>query len=117
MLMMNGTLDPQTPMADARGTAEHFVGPAQTFVALDLMAEFVRDPRAPLDTGCRTETSRIDFSDGFAASTAFGTDRMWDAVPPLGSVLGPRSERALERVRRALRERFPTIGAASIRAR
>jgi pimeloyl-ACP methyl ester carboxylesterase len=101
LLMMNGTLDPQTPLAVAQPLGEHLHGPNQHFVVVersphgvltsaryaddprqtcgwDLFEQFVRDPTGPLDTSCSTRTAAVDFSDDpTLAATFFGTDSLY----------------------------------------
>lgn len=125
LLMLNGTLDPQTTMEDALPMGMRFTAPAQTFVTIDraphailfsstyepgslertcgsdLMASFLDDPRAPLDTSCRTRTAHHRFDDDALAGMLFGTTTLWHASTAL-PVLGPEALAARERLRRLI---------------
>ncbi|MBK8938249.1 MAG: alpha/beta fold hydrolase [Polyangiaceae bacterium] len=75
LLIMSGTLDPATPPAVGEPWATHYQGEHQHFVPIDrashmvlndecgvtLFADFVADPKAPLDTTCATAAPPIDF--------------------------------------------------------
>ena len=98
ILMMNGTLDPQTPLRTADPLGAHFDSPTQHYVVVDraahgilsqsryetdpsqtcgwdLLEAFLREPSAPLNTACRTQTEEIDFSgEPWLAETFFGTE-------------------------------------------
>lgn len=100
MLMLNGTLDPQTPIERARRVGAHFAGPHQTFVELpdvshgvlsgsytssgercgeELLIQFVSDPKAALDTSCVDEIALRDFRLRAAfAQYLFDSDDLWD---------------------------------------
>lgn len=85
MLMMNGGLDPATPLAEALAVKSHFQGPNQTFVefadeghvaegqsptdmawthdcAFEIVDQFFNDPTAQLDTSCLAKVLPLNFS-------------------------------------------------------
>lgn len=105
MLMLNGTLDGETPLDLAMTAAEHFDGPHQTFVALPnaphnggyqspttlpdglpcgvkIMASFVADPRAAPDTSCTAAMRPLQFERPGLAEILFGTGSVWENIPP-----------------------------------
>ncbi len=123
MLMMNGTLDPQTPLAVARPMASAFTGPGQTFVELDraahfvlfgsayaddvfdscgwdLMQQFIADPTATPSTGCSGDGAALDFADDSVASFLFGTRSLFSG----GASEGERPPVDPERARRIIDE-------------
>jgi pimeloyl-ACP methyl ester carboxylesterase len=98
MLMMNGTLDPQTPLSVAETTGNHFDGAHQTFVVVPyathsvlnqspielesdrtvltcgqlLLEQFLADPLQPIDTGCTDEVMAPDFVNQRRSEALFG---------------------------------------------
>ncbi|MFT3769726.1 MAG: alpha/beta fold hydrolase [Minicystis sp.] len=105
MLMLNGTLDAETPIALAQLAAAHFHGPHQTFVALPnaphgggyqspttlpdglpcgmkIMASFVADPHGHPDTSCIAAMKPLQFERPSFAALVFGTGSLWDNIPP-----------------------------------
>ncbi|MEL6179525.1 MAG: alpha/beta fold hydrolase [Myxococcota bacterium] len=101
LLMLNGTLDPQTPIAIAAPAADIFEGPFQHFVAIPEAAHatltlqaptrdgqscgfaislgFLADPTQPLDLSCLDQLAPVTFDDPRGYSTAFfGTDNLWE---------------------------------------
>lgn len=100
MLIMNGTLDPQTPIERARLVGEQFDGAHQTFVEMpdvshgvlsgsftsdgdrcgeELLTQFVADPEATLDISCVDDIALRDFRlNGAYARFLFDTDDLWD---------------------------------------
>lgn len=103
VLIMNGTLDPQTPHEFAEEVAAHFREPAQTFVSFPrgshfvlyespttsgtscgsvVFHQFLEDPKGALDTSCTSAIVPHTF-DGHAdlAQLVFHTDSLWDGVP------------------------------------
>ena len=105
MLMLNGTLDPQTPIAIARPTGDHFTGTYQQFVEIpyaahttltqspidannntcgaELIRQFLAEPTATLNTSCLDFVLPLDFSGSLKLTQAlFGTDLPFaDSVP------------------------------------
>ena len=97
LLMLNGTLDPATPIEGAREVAAHFTGALQVFVelpgtahawssplpsgnwcALNLFAKFLEDPHVPLDLGCVAEIVPPSWEPNpELARAAFGVDDLW----------------------------------------
>lgn len=105
MLMINGVLDPQTTIEDARSFAAHFTGPTQYFVELprtvhgavfgsattappadpapcgaEIMRLFLQSPGTRPDTSC---TDDILTGDGFSLGpevdeSLWGTADIWD---------------------------------------
>lgn len=97
MLMINGELDPATPLDEAAILAEVFSAPNQRWIempwathtsespttagdscSLRMVGDFLRAPReAPED--CRAELIELDFGgSGELAQLVFGTDDIWD---------------------------------------
>jgi len=102
ILMMNGTLDPQTPQEFAETVAPHYVQPGQGLVILPRAAhgvihqspidasptepacgmtlwhQFLRAPERPLDTSCRASILQHDFAGSPAlADHFFGRRTLW----------------------------------------
>lgn len=109
MLMINGSLDPATPLADAERVGAHFDGPGQTFVTIEggghgfgapldggsscaqaMIEAFVVDPTQPVDD-CGSRVVPPDFEGTpELANAAFGTADLWDEPDPGAQVeLGP----------------------------
>jgi len=100
MLMLQGRFDPATPLVEAQKAADNFDGEHQHFVvfphaahgtlgstptsggddcAYQLMAAFIAEPLAPLDTNCVEEVETTDFEGGQdLARAVFGTDDLWE---------------------------------------
>ncbi len=105
MLMLSGTLDPQTPPSLARplsgadGPGQHFVSvpwaahgvvfqsPTEdgTQCGAELMADFLRDPLT-LDRGCIDRLRRPDFDGAQVARDYLGLEDLWDAEVDDGTV-------------------------------
>ena len=104
LLMMNGDLDPQTPLAVAREMASHFTGPHQQFVTvpraahavtvrtpvapgatpcgMQLFLAFLAAPEAPLDLRCLDEIPAESFvGDPALNRIVFGMDDLWENEP------------------------------------
>jgi len=101
MLLLNGTLDPQTPIETARRAEAAYDGPHQRFVTMPdvahatltnspigggatcgavLLGQFLTDREAELDLGCLDELAVLDFrleGTGYA-NALFGTTDLWD---------------------------------------
>jgi pimeloyl-ACP methyl ester carboxylesterase len=106
VLILNGTLDPQTPLANAAAFNALVTSPHKTFVAMPFSAHatieqaqvmsvdepacgyqvlqsFLGNPEAP-DTSCAGMALPVSFaSDPDQAETWFGTDNLWDNVETL----------------------------------
>jgi pimeloyl-ACP methyl ester carboxylesterase len=105
MLMINGTLDGETPLPLAMQAAQHFDGPHQTFVTIpnaphgagyqspttlpdglpcgiDMMASFVAAPHGTPDTSCLGSLKPLPFERPAYAGLVFGTGSLWENVPP-----------------------------------
>jgi pimeloyl-ACP methyl ester carboxylesterase len=105
LLMINGTIDFQTPIELASTIGPHFTGPHQTFVTVDhanhgvvfqspvrtagnppcgaeIIASFLRDPLSPPDTSCTSRLAPLSF-DGIEqdALYLFGASSTWQPVP------------------------------------
>jgi len=101
MLLMNGSLDPQTPLDEALRFGASFDGAHQTFVTFPevshaalsqspmvgggltcgarIVEQFVRDPEATLDTACTAEIDTRDFTlTPRFAQVLFGTSDLWE---------------------------------------
>jgi len=112
LLLMNGTLDPQTPQEFAETIAPHYTAAHQTFVLLPRAAHgvvrqspiattdatqscgmsvwrsFIANPTGAVDSSCRTEILPLDF--GGSTSVAdffFGRPNLWGpaAAAPTGA--------------------------------
>jgi len=107
ILAMNGLLDPQTPIGPAKATADKLTAPNQTFVAVpwsphgvafespvktanaapcgtQMMAKFIADPKAPIDTTCLDDLVPVTWDEDPAViSLLFGTTDMWENMAPL----------------------------------
>lgn len=104
LLMLNGTLDPATPLAVARPAGDFYHGTNQTFIeiphsphttltqslmddsentcAAELARQFLDSPTTPLDTSCLARVLPVNF-EGYANITPrlFGTDSAWNEAP------------------------------------
>lgn len=102
MLMMNGSMDPQTPLEPARAMEKAFTGPFQTFVAIPYAAhgvvaqsplqintsqhcgmivfnQFVKNPKQKLDTSCINKLLAPNYGGSAAiAKYMFNTADFWD---------------------------------------
>lgn len=102
VLALNGTLDPQTPIEQARVTADHLTAPHQTFIEIpfcphgaafespvrtagappcgaQLVRGFVADPTAAPDTSCLGDLVPMRFAiDPGEAAIFFGTADPWE---------------------------------------
>jgi pimeloyl-ACP methyl ester carboxylesterase len=146
MLMLQGALDPSTPLDFARTMTDHFRGPHQTFVTFPhaphnavagsptstepgaltcgkrLWLDFLRDPGAELDTGCTAETLPIDFEGRTHGAYFFGTTDYWSetaarrAPAPLPPELGPAAALLSARLRQALPEFTHRVDAGEVLA-
>jgi pimeloyl-ACP methyl ester carboxylesterase len=121
VLMMNGTLDPQTPPSTARPMGMHLAGPHQTYVEVDraahaiitqsryesdplrtcgwdLIEQFVTAPLMDLDTSCSTTVETLRFgNDAVLAQALLGTGDLYDnlslaSVPPSDQVQMARAD-------------------------
>jgi hypothetical protein len=94
MLLLNGDVDPMQTRERADATKERYTASRHTLVHLpnagqgllagnagacarDLVRAFLRSPTKKLDTGCRTTTNPLAFSDARLAEL-FGTANVWD---------------------------------------
>jgi pimeloyl-ACP methyl ester carboxylesterase len=104
LLMLNGTLDAQTPTSVAQPAGDHYRGPNQHFILIPysphttltqsiidesddtcgaaLSRQFLDDPTAALDTACLASVLPLNFA-GYPAITSllFGTDSPWIDAP------------------------------------
>jgi pimeloyl-ACP methyl ester carboxylesterase len=120
MLMVNGTLDTETPIETALVASTHFAGAHQTFVKLpyaphgggyqspttladglpcgiDIMASFVKAPESAPDTSCIAAMKPLVFEDVKFAKSFFGTGSIWENVPPALSPPGPQAREIVPR--------------------
>ncbi|AKU90712.1 Tripeptidylaminopeptidase precursor [Vulgatibacter incomptus] len=104
VLMVNGTLDSATPIADLAGIADAFSGPAQTFVRvpneghgavlescpLGIVKAFVRDPSAEPNLSCLFSLQTLDLrgSSNLARQT-FGSRDLWENSVPAAMSSAP----------------------------
>ncbi|MFK7984684.1 MAG: alpha/beta fold hydrolase [Sandaracinaceae bacterium] len=116
MLMINGSLDPATPLLSAERVGAHFDAPGQTFVTIEggahgfgapledgqscaqaMIEAFVSDPAAPVDD-CGARVVPPDFrGTPELANAAFGTADLWDEPDPGALVALPPVDVALTR--------------------
>lgn len=115
VLLMNGTLDPQTPLEFAEQIAPHYTKPYQTFVKFPrsahatifsspieggganeicgsiVWAQFVANPTATLDTSCTDKIQQHHFESGEpgVAQWMYGRPSLWSLAPKVGAPNGP----------------------------
>ena len=98
ILMLQGGLDPATPLAHSGGAQMAFVGPHQTFVVIPnaphgvlvespvegslpcgmtLLLGFVADPTRPVDTSCGASVTPLQFETSTYTMDYFGTSSLW----------------------------------------
>jgi len=134
MLLLNGTLDPQTPLEFALEIAPNYTQPRQTFVAIDravhgsvlssptiapphtpcglaLWMSFTKDPGAPVDTSCVAEVMPLRFEGSAAmAQQLLGTGDLWEngaaASAAAGASLASADAEAVRRAAEALRRTY-----------
>ncbi len=127
LLMLNGDLDPMTPIWLAELMAPHFVGPHQSFVTVpraahavtgqtpvasgDVMCglaitlSFLQDPNLPPDTSCLADIPAESFSgDPALNNLVFGSPDLWENVSGFAPTAEPSSalKRQLAQARRWL---------------
>jgi hypothetical protein len=136
ILMLNGTMDPQTPIETAIAAEAQLNGPMQTFVTVpeavhgvintpvatqgalpcgaQIMLSFLEDPLAQPSTACLSDLLPLTFDFGVEeAQVVFGTDDAWDnPQPKVGEFAEPGSGAPApfidaEAVQRALRRDRP----------
>jgi pimeloyl-ACP methyl ester carboxylesterase len=106
MLMLNGTLDTETPLDTALVASMHYNGPHQTFVQIPkgphavglvspttlpdgipcgiaILGSFVTNPLAPPDTSCIASLKPFLFEYAKIAPAIFGSSSLWENVAPL----------------------------------
>jgi pimeloyl-ACP methyl ester carboxylesterase len=94
LLMLSGTLDLFTPVAESEKLTRPFTGPFQHWVVVEraahgvlagsplasnpadtcgwvLFEQFLRDPKGNLDTACKTQTAPLDFAGNPLGNIAF----------------------------------------------
>lgn len=104
VLLLNGTLDPQTPVEFAQIVAPHYTAPHSQLVVLPraahgtvyqspttsrgracgwtLWTQFIGAPASALDTSCKDRILPHDFENGGQlASAMFGTPSLWSLLP------------------------------------
>jgi pimeloyl-ACP methyl ester carboxylesterase len=115
MLMLNGTLDTETPFDTAHVAAAHYQGAHQTFVTLPgsphgggyqspttladalpcgvkIIGSFVTAPEAAPDTSCIAAMKPVEFEDVKFAKSFFKTGSVWENVPPAPAKPGAGAE-------------------------
>jgi pimeloyl-ACP methyl ester carboxylesterase len=127
LLMMNGDLDPQTPIWVGDDAAEHFTGPGQSFLTvpraahcviaqtpaaegerscgMKLLLDFLGDPLLAPDTSCYAEIPEETFTGDPAWNEyLLGTRDLWENGPQLAAAApaSPPNERLLREVRRRI---------------
>lgn len=112
VLSFNGTLDPQTPIGTAKVVADHLKAPGQTFVEVpysphgvafesvvktpgappcgfQMMAGFIEDPKAPINTACLADLAPVGWNEDPAIVTEFfGASDMWENIMPVAPKKG-----------------------------
>lgn len=126
LLMMNGTLDPATPLALADAVGAHFAGPNQTYVALPgaphswsaptpagscsilMFMDFLESAAAPPSSACAAQIEPLSFTGSAElAAGAFGTTDLWENAGGKPAVAGEAAgARLLGLMARAQRRRF-----------
>lgn len=99
-LMINGTLDPATPLIIQDSARAAFSGPHQSFVPfpgighgvlgnvpataantlscdVSLLISFLADPQAPVNTGCTSALPPVTFDRSNSVAGYFGTTNLW----------------------------------------
>jgi len=115
VLLMNGTLDPQTPLEFAEQIAPHYTKPHQIFVQFPRAAhgtihqsqiegenpgspacgmlvwkDFVANPNADPWQGCTANIRGLHFEDGLGvAQWMYGRPSLWGLAPKVGAPNGP----------------------------
>jgi pimeloyl-ACP methyl ester carboxylesterase len=115
ILMMNGTLDPQTPQDFADAIAPHYAKPNQSYVVFPRAAhcvisqsptgddaisehcgmtvwkQFVANPTRSLDTTCTSKIlgHRFDADWSMLAGYMYNQPSLWSPAPKVGSPNGP----------------------------
>jgi hypothetical protein len=117
VLLMNGTLDPQTPQVFADQIATHYTKPNQSYVVFERAAhcvlsqspmpfdngsyeppcgmmvwkDFLDDPTAPLWKACATQTlgHRFDEDQSPLAQQMYGRTSLWGDGPEVGAPTAP----------------------------
>jgi pimeloyl-ACP methyl ester carboxylesterase len=132
VLLLNGTLDGQTPIEFFQEIAPHYNQPAQTSVVLprathatalggapmdgtpakqcgmDLWQQFLVSPRQPIDTSCTGHIQALDFASAPGVSNALlGTPDLWEGVPVTRSARTAADDAVLAQMRQAIREAAP----------
>lgn len=127
ILMLNGTLDPQTPIAQARLAARHLHGAAQRLVTLpgaahgtltaspvddseqacglQLLLGFLKAPAADPDLHCVDHLLPLDFQgDPLLSVALLGTTSTWGAVQVDGKAAQRARDRGVPAIERARRQ-------------
>ena len=104
ILMMNGTLDAQTPLVYALDAKSHYNGANQHLVvvpgaphgsiggeawsqpsapcSVQIVEGFVKDPSAPIDESCFTQADPVSFvTDAATTQSLFGLGDPWGDAP------------------------------------
>ncbi len=132
LLLLNGTLDGQTPLSGLADLDEAFTAPHQQFVVVPwaghvtllsgashqtgtnpcvatMVRSFLRDPTAPLDTGCTESIAAPDLAgSSYLARRVYGTDSLWDNVvtSAMSAAEAPAADAPTDAEVDALRERL-----------
>lgn len=113
VLLLNGDLDPQTPIETATAAQSHFIAPHQTFVTVpfsphgvvfespvltpgappcgaQMIAGFVADPEADVDTQCLADLAPVTWDEApEVLDLLFGTQDMWENPQPVAGDAPP----------------------------
>lgn len=126
VLMMNGTLDPQTPLEFAQAIAPHYIAASQGLIVLPRAAhgvihqsptsggttvpscgmmlwhQFLESPTVPLNAACRANILPHDFAGSpDLAERFFGTPTLWGPVAAAAQPPSPCSARSARSARSA----------------
>ena len=131
VLMLQGTLDPQTPLPLGDVLGEHLTGPHQHYVVLPdaahgvyvqsptdyfdfstacgatLTHAFLEDPQAPLDAGCLADTLPLDFEYAQMMAEWLGLGDIWTDPLALMGLAAAAPELERRRVEELLRRGGP----------
>jgi pimeloyl-ACP methyl ester carboxylesterase len=133
VLLMNGTLDGQTPIEFAQQIAPHYNRPGQSLVVMPrathavalggaptdsspsaqcgmiVWQQFLTSPTSTLDTSCTSHILPLGFASAPGIGSAFfGTPDLWDGAPSVTRVARTAADDAVvAETRRAMREAVP----------
>jgi hypothetical protein len=132
ILVLNGTMDPQTPPWSSDPAGAHYSGAHQHYVLFDrvthgtlfssridgaqetcaasIMRQFVTDPEGELDTSCRTQAPSYEWQSSWLASAFLGTSDLYEnglSIPTNRPEDRPRIDALHRRARELVRNVRP----------